>query len=422
MPETAPSLIRRYLHPRIEEAMQDTPVVLVNGPRQAGKTTLVRQFADAGRAYVTLDDAATLTVVREDPTGFVRNLDHAVIDEVQRAPELLLAIKQSVDLDRRPGRFLLTGSANVMTLPRVADSLAGRIETHTLLPLAGCEVQGANGRWLDAVFSGAMPKPPLAQAEAEVGAALVQRVLCGGYPQVLARATARRREAWLNQYVDTLIQRDVQDIAAVEKLDQLPRLLTALAHMSGQLCNFAQLAGQIGLDNKTAEKYLGIFEQMFLLRRVQQWSGNGLSRIVKSPKVQFIDSGLLCALLGVNEALLSRRRQQIGAVLESYVYGELLKLASWAAEDYQVLTFRTTTQTEVDFVLENRRGNIVGVEVKAAASFQLGDFSGLKKLAELAGDRFLGGILLYDGTSTLPMGDAAGKPLWAIPLSTLWLT
>jgi uncharacterized protein len=417
-----PPLIRRYLLPRIEEALQDTPVVLVNGPRQAGKTTLVRQLADAARTYVTLDDAATLAGVRHDPVGFVRDLDMAVIDEVQRAPELLLSIKQSVDQDRRPGRFLLTGSANVMTLPRVADSLAGRIETHTLLPLAGCEIAGRPGQWLDAVFSGDMPRSPGELAPAEVGPALVQRVLRGGYPQALARTTTRRREAWLTQYVDTLIQRDVLDIAAVEKLDQLPRLLTALAHMSGQLCNFAQLAGQIGLDNKTAEKYLGIFEQMFLLRRVRQWSGNGLSRMVKSPKVQFIDSGLLSGLLGVNEDFLLRQRQQLGALLESHVYGELLKQAAWAQQDYQVLTFRTTTQAEVDFVLENRRGDIVGVEVKAAASFQAADFSGLKKLATLAGERFLGGVLLYDGTQTLPMGEVAGKPLWAVPLSTLWLT
>lgn len=417
-----PPLIRRYLLPRIEEAMQDTPVVLVNGPRQAGKTTQVRQFADSAHTYVTLDDAATLAAVRHDPVGFVRDLDAAVIDEVQRAPELLLSIKQSVDGDRRPGRFLLTGSANVMTLPRVADSLAGRIETHTLLPLAGCEIAGSPGQWLDAVFAGAMPRPPADEAPAEVGPALVKRVLRGGYPQALARTTPRRREAWLTQYVDTLIQRDVLDIAAVEKLDQLPRLLTALAHMSGQLCNFAQLAGQIGLDNKTAEKYLGIFEQMFLLRRVRQWSGNALSRIVKSPKIQFIDSGLLSGLLGVNEDLMLRQRHRIGPLLESHVYGELLKLAGWAGQDYRVLTFRTSTQAEVDFVLENRRGDIVGVEVKAAASFQAGDFSGLKKLAALAGERFLGGVLLYDGTNTLPMGEAAGKPLWAVPLSTLWLT
>jgi len=416
------ALIHRYLQPHIEEALLDTPVVLVNGPRQAGKTTLVRQFAGPERTYFTLDDPATLAVVKQDPVGFVRALDAAVIDEVQRVPELLLSIKLAVDRGRRPGRFLLTGSADVMTLPRVADSLAGRIEILALLPLAGCEVQGSSGRWLDAVFSGDMPRAPDDSAQREIGPALVQRVLRGGYPQMLARATPRRREAWMAQYVDTLIQRDVRDIAALEKLDRLPRLLAALANMSGRLCNFAQLAGQIGLDNKTAEKYLGVFEQMFLLRRVPQWSGNALSRLVKSPKLQFVDSGLLCSLLGLNEDLVLRQRPHLGAVLESHVYGELLKLSGWAQSDYRVSTFRTTAQAEVDFVLENRRGDLVGVEIKAAASFHPADFGGLRKLAALAGARFAGGVLFYDGTQTLPAGEVDGKPLWAVPLSTLWLT
>lgn len=416
------SLIHRYLHPRIEETLLDTPVVMVNGPRQAGKTTLVRQFSGPERPYFTLDDPATLAVAKQDPVGFVRTLNNAIIDEVQRAPELLLAIKLMVDQDRRPGRFLITGSANIITLPHIADSLAGRIEILPLLPLAGCELQGSPGQWLDAVFSGEMPKTPIEQAPLEVGAVLVQRVLSGGYPQALTRTTPRRREAWAAQYLEMLIQRDVRDIAAVEKLDRLPRLLTAVAHISGQLCNFSQLAGQIGLDHKTAEKYLAVFEQMFLLRRVSQWSGNELSRIVKSPKLQFLDSGLLCSLLGLNEDLILRQRQHLGAVLESYVYGELLKMSAWAQAEYRIATFRTTTQTEVDFVLENRRGDLVGIEVKAAASFHAGDFAGLKKLAALADDKFLAGVLLYDGVQTLPMGDVNGEPLWAVPLSTLWLT
>ncbi len=416
------ALIPRYLHPRLEEALLDTPVVLVNGPRQAGKTTLVKQFAGPVWKYLTLDDPATLAAARLDPVGFVRALDCAVIDEVQRAPDLLLAIKLSVDQDRRPGRFLLTGSANVMTLPRVADSLAGRIETLTLLPLAGCEQQGSRGLWLDTVFTGEIPAAPPEQAQQEVGTAMVQRVLRGGYPQAVSRITAKRRETWVANYVETLIQRDVRDIASVDKLDRLPRLLAALAHMSGQLCNFAQLAGEIGIDSKTAEKYLTVFEQMFLLRRVFQWSGNALSRIVKSPKLQFIDSGLLCSQMGLGEELVMRQRQHLGAALECHVYGELLKMAGWAHEDFRISTFRTTARAEVDFVLENRRGKLVGVEVKAAASCHPADFSGLKKLAELTGDRFMAGVLLYDGTQTLPMGRVNDRPLWAVPLATLWLT
>lgn len=412
------SLIPRYLEPRIRDALADTPVVFLNGPRQAGKTTLARQVAGADRRFLTLDDAATLLSAREDPTGFVRDLDLAVIDEVQRAPDLVLAIKRAVDLDRRPGRFLLTGSANAMALPNVADSLAGRMETLSLLPLAGCELRGAAGRWLDVVFAGEAPRTGQDVARANVGGALVQRVLRGGYPEALARETARRREAWLRQYVDALIARDVRDIAAVEKLDQMPRLMRALAQMAGQLCNIAALAGQVGLDGKTAAKYVAVFELMFLVRRVSAWSANRLSRVVKSPKLYFLDAGLLCALSGLNELEVQRDRTGFGPALECYVYGELLKLSTWSDDDYAIYGYRDKDQYEVDFVIEDRAGRVAGVEVKAAASVQARNLAGLKKLAALAGPDFRAGILLYDGTETLPLGER----LWAVPLCTLWET
>ena len=402
----------RYIQPRIVEALADTPVVLLSGPRQAGKTTLVRQFAYDHRKFITLDDELTLLAARQDPVGLVRTLDYAVIDEVQRAPALLLAIKKSVDEDRRPGRFLLTGSANLMALPTVADSLAGRMETLTMLPLAGCEMQSGTGKWMDTVFDGRIPKTK----RPEVGDALVEKVLRGGYPDAVSRATPRRRTAWAKQYVDALIQRDVRDIASIDKLDHLPRLLRSLAQMAGQLCNFTQLGGQVGLDSKTANKYLAVFEQMFLLRRVQPWSNNRLSRIVKTPKIQFIDSGLLSTLVDLNEASAARDRSLFGRVLESYVYSELLKQATWAERDYALHTYRDKDQVEVDFVIEDPAGQVVGVEVKAAASVSAGDLSGLKKLATLAGKKFVAGIVLYDGNDTLPIG----QRLWAVPISTLW--
>lgn len=402
----------RYIQPRIVEALADTPVVLLSGPRQAGKTTLVRQFAGEKRKFITLDDEMTLLAARQDPVGLIRSLDSAVIDEVQRVPALLLAIKKSVDEDRRPGRFLLTGSANLMALPTVADSLAGRMETLTMLPLAGCEIQPSAGRWIDAVFEGRIPttKHP------EVGDKLLDKVLRGGYPDAIARETPRRRNAWAKQYVDALIQRDVRDIASIDKLDQLSRLLNSLAHMAGQLCNFTQLGGQVGLDSKTANKYLAVFEQMYLLRRVQPWSGNRLSRIVKTPKIQFIDSGLLSTLVELNEISATRNRSLFGRVLESFIYSELLKQATWAEQNYSLHTYRDKDQVEVDFVVETPSGQIVGVELKAAASVSAGDLAGLKKLATLAGEKFVAGIVLYDGGDTLPIGDR----LWAVPISTLW--
>ena len=392
--------------------MTDTPVVLLAGPRQAGKTTLVRQISDGGRRYLTLDDGLTLLSAREDPVGMIRSLDSAVIDEIQRAPALLLAIKKSVDEDRRPGRFLLTGSANLMALPTVADSLAGRMETLLLLPLSQSEIEGQSANWLDCVFSGRIPQPT-AQAHS---VNLVDRVLRGGYPEALSRPTSRRRIAWARQYLDALLQRDVRDISGIEKLDQLPRFLRALAQTAGQMCNYTQLGGQVGLDSNTAAKYVGVFEQIFLLRRVDVWARNRLNRVVKTAKLQFIDSGLLATLLNLTADEVQRDRTRFGNVLESFVFGELLKATTTADGDYGLLYYRDADKVEVDVVIENALGQLVGVEVKASATVNERDLRGLRKLSALAGDQFRMGVLLYDGDETLPLGDN----IWAAPLSTLW--
>ena len=406
------SLYPRLLEPRIIEAMADTPVVLVAGPRQAGKTTLVLMMAGQGMRYLTLDDELTLLAAKEDPVGMIRSLDRAVIDEIQRAPELLLAIKKTVDEDRRPGRFLLTGSANLMILPTVADSLAGRMETLTLLPLSQCELRRSVVNWLDSVFAGEFPKV----STPVVGEELVEVVLAGGYPEAVSRPTVRRRTAWSRQYLDAIIQRDVRDVAGIDKLDQLPRFLRALAHISGQMCNYSQLGGQVGLDHKTAARYIGVFEQMYLLKRVEVWAGNRLKRLVKTPKMQFVDSGLLSTLAGVTPVLVRQDRSRFGNVLETFVFGELLKNTTTSEGYYQLLYYRDHDQFEVDFVIEDSTGQLVGVEVKAAATVKKSDLRGLKRLASVAGKQFKQGVILYDGTETLPLGDKC----WAVPISTLW--
>lgn len=409
------ALYPRFLVPRIEEALADTPVVLIGGPRQSGKTTLARQLA-ADRAFLTLDNEPTLLAAQADPVGLVRSHDAMVIDEIQRAPGLLLAIKQSVDADRRPGRFLLTGSANLMTLPLVADSLAGRIESQVLLPLAQSEIAGAQGcrDWIDQVFAGRVPHPVTMAAAARDD--MIDRVLRGGYPEALARAAPRRRQAWARQYVDMLLQRDIRDLARLDKIEHLPRLLAMLAQVSGQLCNFSQLGGQIGLDHKTVGRYLAVFEQLFLMQRVPAWSGNRLSRLVKTPKLQFIDSGLLAALLELSEISPIHHRARFGQLLECFVFGELLKHCTWSDRRYAMCFYRDKSQFEVDFVLEDALGKLVGIEVKAAASVGAADFGGLRQLAALTADRFAAGIVLYDGDATLPFG----PKLWAVPLGTLW--
>lgn len=407
-----PSLFPRRIEPRIADAMADTPVVLLAGPRQAGKTTLVRQVAKNGLRYLTLDDELTLLSAREDPVGMIRSLDRAVIDEIQRAPQLLLAIKKSVDEDRRPGRFLLTGSANLMALPTVADSLAGRMETLSLLPLSQSEIEGQSANWLDSVFAGRIPQPCTPARAGD----LVDRVLRGGYPEALSRSTARRRTAWARQYLDAIIQRDVRDVSGIEKLDQLPRFLRALAQTAGQMCNYTQLGGQVGLDGKTASRYIAVFEQMYLLRRVEVWARNRLNRVVKTPKIQFIDSGLLATLLDLTTDGVLHNKTRFGNVLETFVFGELLKHTTTADGDYQLMYYRDADKFEVDVVIENALGQLVGVEVKAAATVKASDLRGLRKLSALAGEHFKMGVLLYDGDETMPLGDG----IWAAPLATLW--
>ena len=407
-----PALYPRRIEPRIAEAMLDTPVVLLAGPRQAGKTTLVRQMAGKGLRYLTLDDELTLLSAHEDPVGMIRSLDRAVIDEIQRAPQLLLAIKKSVDEDRRPGRFLLTGSANLMALPTVADSLAGRMETLSLLPLSQSEIEGHSANWIDSVFAGRI----LTLGTPAVGSDLVERVLRGGYPESISRASAKRRVAWSRQYIDAIIQRDVRDVAGIEKLDQLPRFLRALAQTAGQMCNYTKLGGQVGLDGKTTSRYISVFEQMYLLKRVDVWARNRLNRVVKTPKLQFIDSGLLATLLDLGAEEVQLDRTRFGNVLETFVFGELLKHTTTADGNYRLMCYRDTDKFEVDVVIENAAGQLVGVEVKAAATVKESDLRGLKKLSSLAGDQFKMGVLLYDGDETMPLGDN----IWAAPLSTLW--
>jgi predicted AAA+ superfamily ATPase len=405
-------LFHRFASDRVTAALRDTPVVMVVGPRQCGKTTLVRDLVAGERAYITLDDDTVLEGAREDPAGFVRSLDRVTIDEVQRAPDLLRAIKQSVDRDRRPGRFLLTGSAHVLTLPTVSESLAGRLEVVTLLPLSRAETRGRRPAFLRKAFSGTLVKPP----EEVIGDELVHAALTGGYPEMLRREAPGRRQAWARDYVGAIVQRDVRDIADVGRLDQMSRLLRVLAHHSGQLTNFTQLGGQNNLDDKTTKKYVAVFEQLFLVRRIEPWFRNRLKRLVKTPRLHFLDSGLLSAIVGVTATRIARDRTLFGPVLETFVFAEVLKQSAWLGEQCSLSHYRDKDQDEVDLVIENEAGELVGVEVKAAATVNASDFKGLRKLADAAGATLRLGVVLYDGAQTVPFGDR----LFAAPVSCVW--
>jgi predicted AAA+ superfamily ATPase len=412
MSEDPKAIIKRFSAASVTLALKDTPAVMVIGPRQCGKTTLARELIDGKRQYLTLDNKTTRLAAQTDPTGMVRDLDRAIIDEVQLAPELLRAIKESIDNDRRPGRFLLTGSANILTLPKISESLAGRMEIVTLLPLSRAEIRQSRPTFLQNAFVGNLVKP----AEKMLADDLVQAVLVGGYPEMLERERPVRRSAWARSYIQAIVQRDVREIAEVEKLEQIPRLLRVLAHHSAQLTNFTQIGGQLGLDDKTARAYLGILEQLFLIKRIEPWFNNRLNRLLKTPKLHFLDSGLLSALLGTTVDRITANRSIFGPLLETFVMSEIMKQVGWLDDGYTLSHYRDKEKDEVDFVIESAAGEIVGIEVKAAATVSGSDFKGLRKLADATGKTFKLGVVLHDGEQSLPFGER----MYAAPIPCLW--
>ena len=404
----------RHAEAQVRVALADTRIVAIVGPRQSGKTTLARRIArDHGRPFVTLDDEQHRRFAEDDPIGFTRSNPTAVIDEIQRVPRLILAIKQMVDENPQPGRYLITGSVDLFRGSLSPDSLAGRIETIELLPFSQAEIAGAGlPGFLDRAFAGDFPK--LAKTGPTSG--LTERVLAGGFPEALSREVPARRRNWLLSYARSLARRDVSDIAAIGKLDEMARLMDHAAASAGQLLNMSGLGSRLGVDGKTVDRWLNLFEHMFLVRRVRAWHRNDLKRLVRTPKLQFLDSGLLAALRRVDAATIDRDRRQVGALLECFVHSELVKAAALSEEPTAVSHYRDKDRAEVDLVLERSPGEVVGVEVKAGATVRPGDFKGLARLKEAAGQRFSCGIVLHDGERV----QKASPRLFAMPISVLW--
>jgi predicted AAA+ superfamily ATPase len=388
----------------------------VEGPRQAGKSVLVRELVGAEHpaSYVTLDDALMLATARENPQSFVFGLpDPVVIDEVQRAPEIFLPIKLSVDQDRRPGRFTLTGSANVLLLPKLSDSLAGRMRIVTLWPLSQGEIGGTRERFLDVVF-GEGPLAHFGGTETRLG--IAERITRGGFPEAVGLPTGTVRDGWMRDYTTTLLERDVRELAAVSDRVALPRLLRLLAARSGTLLNVADLARSTGIARATLDRYLALFTQTFAVCFVPAWAGDVARRLVRAPKVLFADSGLGAHLVGLDARRLMENPDHLGPMLETFVGGEFLKQIASAEERIELMHYRDSHGNEVDWVLEDSRGRVVGVEVKATSSPSARDFKGLRAFAAAVGKRFHRGVLLHTGTTAAQMGDG----LCALPVDALW--
>ena len=444
-----PVFYPRHVEHRLAEALEDSPVVLIHGPRQCGKTTLA-QYAYAptylrvggahvtvgGRllslgvsrqhrdyAYISFDDAVVRDGARADPAGFVADLpERVILDEIQRVPELFAAIKMEADRRRVPGRFILTGSTNVLLVPNLSESLAGRLQIVRLHPLAQYELAArsvppdsrSGTGFLHALFEDGFE----VRQTARLGGQLIERIVAGGFPAALVRPTARRRANWHRDYVEALIQRDVRDMTRIRSLDVLPRLLSAAASQTARLFNLSDLASPFQLSRPTIGDYMTLLERLFLLERLPPWHSNRLSRLVKSPKLHVGDTGLAAALLGVDAAALAADRTLLGQFLETFVFQELRKQASWHDAPPAFFHFRDRDDAEVDIVIEQGSRAVAGVEVKGAATVTRADFRGLHKLAKAAGDRFARGVVLYDGEVSTRFGDH----LYAVPIRRLWAT
>lgn len=406
-------LYPRYLRERLRAGLEDAPVVLIHGPRQSGKTTLALSIGtEAGYEYLNFDDVETLQAAEEDPTGFVRSLpERIILDEVQRVPGLFTTIKSAVDRDRRPGRFILTGSANVLLIPSLSDSLAGRMDIFRLHPLAQSEIEGTRQAFIDRLFRVDFTTGTAAVSPEN----LYDRIISGGYPSALRREGHWSRQAWYRNYIETIVERDVRDLTRIRSLDVLPKLLEIAAGQTGRLVNVAELAGGVKPSRTTIADYVALLEQIFLIVQLPAWSSNRLKRSVRKPKLHIGDSGLASAMIGIDLPGLMLDREYLGQLFETFVFQELLREASWSFEQTRFHHYRTREKEEVDIVLE-RGGRLAGVEVKANATLSKRDFRGLEKLRDSTDGRFVGGAIVYTGERRLPFGDR----LWAIPITDLW--
>jgi uncharacterized protein len=410
-------MFQRYIAKQIIEGLKDTPVIIINGARQTGKSTLCRQLVEMGGfdgQIMTMDDPTTLTAARADPLGFLQDLSpHVIIDEVQRAPELFLSIKKLVDDNRKGRRLILTGSADVMTLPQVADSLAGRIEIHHLWPLSQSEILGKRSTFLNTLIQA----DGRFQSNKNHWKDMIEAIRAGGYPEALQRETEGRKEKWFKSYIDAVLQKDIRNLANIEGLTQIPNILQLIATRVGSTINLSDIARLSGVKNTTLQRYMALLEHVFLILKIPAWTPNIEGQFVKSPKIVLNDTGLLCHLRGEGVDSLMGNRTVAGAFLENFIVMEIIKHLTWSDLFLKPCHFSVHSGAEVDLVLEDRKKQLYGIEIKSTASVDQNDFKGLKRLAEVAGKKFQRGIVLYGGEQVV---GGFGENLQAVPLSAVW--
>ena len=409
-------LITRHAQRALETGLADTRVVVVLGARQVGKSTLLEQVASAegsGRTVMTLDDQATRSAAATDPAGFIAALRTPVaIDEIQRVPELMTEIKLRVDRDRTPGQFAITGSANILEMKQIKESLAGRAEYLRLHPFSQGELLGRRESFVSDLANGIFPDLTHAAVGRQAHAEIIAK---GGYPEAQGR-TANRRFRFFESYVEGILERDLRNLEDVTDHAVVNRLLGAIGATSATELNIERLSKSLGTSATTVRRHIDLLEMLFLVERVPAWSNNLLARSIKRPKIHIADSGLLASLVGADERRIEADLDLGGMLYETFVAMELSRQISCLEDRPTMFHFRDRDQREVDIVLEHRDGSVCAVEVKAAATVRDHDLRGLKYLKGKLGPRFKAGALIYTGANTVPFGDR----LAAVPVSGLW--
>ena len=408
-------MIQRKIKSNFLEALTDSPVVLVHGARQTGKTTLVKHIAetDYPAKYLTFDDINILSAARNNPHDFLSGYeDNLVIDEVQRVPEIFQVIKSIVDKKRTAGKFILTGSANVLLLPKISESLAGRIEILHLFPLSQNELSGTENNLIDELIGNSFDTKSGSQNKND----LVNKIITGGFPEMMARKDRKRQNAWFKSYITTILQRDVRDIANIERLSDLSKLLNLFASRAGTLLNFAELSRSAAIPQTTLKRYIALLEATFMIYLLPAWSSNLSKRLIKAPKLYLNDSGLLSHLIGFEADKIISDPLSWGRLFENFVLMELVKQASWSEFNLSLYHYRSASGQEVDLVIEKSDGRLAAVEIKASAKVTAADFKHIKAFAEDTGKKFLKGIVFYTGKEVIPFE----KNLFALPVNMLW--
>lgn len=412
--------IKRHMKPRVLEALQDTRIVVIQGARQVGKTTLVREIVEeVGGRLVTFDDEPIRSAAQADPVGFLhQNPDGLLaIDEIQRVPEMVLALKLVVDKDPRPGRFLLTGSANLLRLPAAQDSLAGRAETIELHGFSQGELAGHQEQFIDRLLAGDLFSGHTSSLTRHD---YLERATAGGYPEALARTPGRRRSEWLDNYVRSIVERDAPDISNLQRITDLPLILKVLAARNSEELNVADVSKETEIPVSSLNRLLDLLETLYLVQRIPAWSTNFSKRAVSRPKTSLLDTGLAARLINISAAGAGPEAygEVAGHLLEGFVAGEIRKQRAWADEPVRVSHFRDRSAGEVDLILETPDGRVAGLEVKSNSRAKSSDNKWLSQMRDKLGKRFVGGLVLHTGMTSAPFGDR----ITAVPVDVLWTT